>query len=143
MQYILGIVFMLISSIGISQDIVEWDVHYNQDSSEVHFTATIADGWHLYSQHVDIEFGPIPTQFEIQPSEGVTLEGEVQEPTPYTEVDPNFDEELSFFKYSVTFIQEVTTSSTDASISGSITYMVCNDSMCMPPTDYFFEIELK
>ncbi|TNF24492.1 MAG: thiol:disulfide interchange protein, partial [Bacteroidetes bacterium] len=49
-------------------DPVKWKTETKRLSAteaELVFSATIEDGWHLYSQHLD-EGGPIPTTFTFQ-----------------------------------------------------------------------------
>lgn len=119
-----------------------WNYLYNPASEEVQITAEIAEGWHLYSQHIDNELGPIPTSFEFQENPAVQLIGETVEPESIKEYDPNFEGDLNFFKDEVTFVQKVKLQR-PTTILGTVTFMVCNDVMCLPPVDELFKIEIQ
>lgn len=103
-------------------------------------TATIDEGWHVYSQHLDNDEGPIATEFnwgEQVENIGVTEEGE-----PHVEYDPNFMMDLAFFEGTADFIQKVKPKGRETNITADLYYMVCNDEMCLPPTPVDFEIDL-
>lgn len=140
MSRILGIAFLFITFSSFSQKVVKWNNSVEKD--QITFTANIEDGWHLYSQHLEIEFGPIPTSFTFEENSSLDFIGSIEEPTPYKEFDSNFDEELTFFKNQVSFTQKFH-SKTETTLKGHVTYMVCNATMCLPPTDEYFEIEIK
>jgi thiol:disulfide interchange protein DsbD len=111
---------------------------------ELSFKADIDEGWHLYSQHLP-EGGPIPTSFSFEKdSLNFELIGEVREPDPIKEYDPNFEMELLFFGKEAVFTQKIKILSQDTfTIKGSLEFMVCNDKMCLPPevVEYKFYIE--
>ena len=44
---------------------------------EVHMTATINSGWHLYAQNVGVE-GPLPTSFAFTRNPLLSLDGKVK-----------------------------------------------------------------
>lgn len=115
---------------------------YNQKTKNIEMTATIADGWHLYSQHISNEIGPVPTAFKFSTNENVTLSGDVKEPKAIQEYDENFEATLDFFKEKVTFQQKAEAKNT-VEQEIIITYMVCNDVMCLPPVDQKFVVEIK
>lgn len=142
----LRILFLLyISTISVccyGQNKVEWSVAVDNESSTVLVRADIAEGWHLYSQHINNEIGPIPTTIEFVPNSDYTLIGNTKEPESLKAYDPNFEGELNFFKDEVVFAQQVKASKS-AVIEGVITYMVCNDVMCLPPRDELFTIKFE
>lgn len=139
---LLTLFFSFLSYWSVCQDQVNWNYAYNPVSAELEITATIANGWHLYSQHIANEIGPIPTSFEFEENRAVKLIGQTAEPESIKEYDPNFEGELNFFKDEVTFVQKVEVES-PTEIHGTVTFMVCNDVMCLPPVDEFFKIEVK
>lgn len=99
----------------------------------VSFTAKIEPGWHLYSQNLPSDEGPIATSFYFNTTNGVDLLGKVTEPKPKKEYDPNFDMELTFFDNEVTFTQKIKLTQSTGLIEGELEFMVCNDKMCLPP----------
>jgi thiol:disulfide interchange protein DsbD len=142
MKLVLLFFLLLITTSVFSQEKVIWSNVYNQKSKTIEMTATIVEGWHLYSQIKSEEIGPVPTSFAFTSNELVTLTGSVSEPKPYQEFDPNFETTLNFFKDKVTFSQKAVASQTTTQ-EIIISFMVCNSIMCMPPIDQKFTVEIK
>lgn len=142
MKGILLIISTFVSLLSFGQDEVAWDFSFNNETSAIEIHAVIQDGWHLYSQEIDNDLGPIPTFFEFKTNESFKLVGKTNEPTPIKEYDENFEGELNFFKNEVVFSQKIDNVSA-SSVEGVVTYMVCNDVMCMPPVDLEFTITIK
>ena len=143
MKYTLSfIAIAILSFTGFSQSHVEWDFSFDSEKKVVLAEAKIEEGWHLYSQNAVNEFGPIPTAFEFVPNDNFELIGSTVEPEPIKEFDPNFEEELFFFEDEVTFEQALKVSD-ETILEGIVTYMVCNETMCMPPIDVEFRIEVS
>lgn len=140
MRILFLFLLFLIPLTSVSQKQVNWV--FTVEGDEFIATAEIAEGWHLYSQHINNEIGPIATSFQFDEVDGVKLLGKTIEPESIKEYDPNFEGELNFFKDQVTFKQKMK-SDKSVTLSGSVTYMVCNDTMCLPPTDEFFTITIN
>lgn len=141
MKYTL-ILFLLSQTISLglfAQDKVVWSTVFNSKSTELVFTAKIADGWHLYSQFIQKDVGPVPTQFTFATEDSLALVGKIAESKSIQEYDENFEAELSFFIKEATFKQKIKKGS-KGDFSGYITYMVCNDVTCLPPVDKDFRI---
>jgi thiol:disulfide interchange protein DsbD len=77
------------------------DTEYNLIAS-----ATIDDGWHLYSQSVP-EDGPIPTTFLYKANAGYELIGATQEEAGHTVDDPVFQMRITFFEDRAEFRQRI------------------------------------
>ena len=142
MKGILLIVSILLSVVSFGQEKITWNFSFDQESSTIRIEADIEEGWHLYSQSLENEFGPIPTKFAFVTHENFKLVGSTIEPQPIKEYDENFEGDMSFFKDNVSFVQKVEDISA-SSIEGIVTYMVCNDEMCMPPVDLEFTITIN
>lgn len=107
-------------------------------------TAKIEKGWHLYSQSLPSDDGPIATEFTFPEGDNYTLVGKVKEPKAKTEYDPNFDMDLNYFEEEVTFIQKIKTTSTATfNLTAEVYFMVCDAEKCLPPeyVDLEFTIE--
>ncbi|MES2555735.1 MAG: protein-disulfide reductase DsbD domain-containing protein [Bacteroidota bacterium] len=141
MKYILLVLITSLSTWVFSQEKVSWAVSYNAAEHQVEFRATIADGWHLYSQFIQNDIGPVPTAFVFDENETVKWSGNVQEPEAIHAYDENFEASLDFFKNQAVFTRKVSTGS-KGTITGYITYMVCNEIMCLPPVDESFSITI-
>ncbi len=124
-----------------AQEVVDWKVEYNNIENTIELKAFIKNGWHLYSQHIENNVGPVPTSFTFKSSDDFQLFGQVMEPAPIKKYDENFEATLDFFEKEVVFLQKIEVSK-NTQIEGKITFMVCNEAMCLPPVDYKFKIEL-
>ncbi|MFT6922013.1 MAG: hypothetical protein ACJA1C_001011 [Crocinitomicaceae bacterium] len=142
MKGIVLIISILLSAVAFGQEKITWSFSFDQELSAITIDADIEEGWHLYSQVLNNEFGPIPTKFEYVTNESYKLVGGTVEPQPIKEYDENFEGDMSFFKDNVSFVQKVENTNA-SSIEGVVTFMVCNDEMCMPPVDLEFSITIK
>lgn len=115
---------------------VKWDIKIeNRDERtiDLFFTATIDDGYHLYSVDVP-EDGPLPTEFIFENPFGFELVDEAIEiTTPVEEFDDVFELDIKFFEHEATFKQTIKLTSEEAQIPvvGEIAYMVCNNVGCV------------
>jgi hypothetical protein len=142
MKYgLLVLIMTFFSGLAFSQDKVKWTVTYNEAEKQIEFRADIAEGWHLYSQFIQNDIGPVPTAFVFNDNSRITRVGKVAEPTPIHAYDENFEASLDFFKDKAVFTQKVAPGSKGV-VSGYITYMICNEIMCLPPVDVEFTITI-
>lgn len=115
---------------------VKWQIQTEANKDrivEIFFTATIDDGYHLYSVNVP-EDGPLPTEFIFENQDGFELEGEaVEVTTPFEEFDDVFEMDIKYFEHEATFKQTIRLTSEEDQIPvvGEIAYMVCNDVGCV------------
>ena len=124
-----------------AQDKVQWSYSFNNEAKVIEISADIAEGWHLYSQNVTNDIGPVPTAFTFESNPSVKFIGKVSEPQPIQKYDENFEAMLDFFEEKVVFSQRVSVKE-NTTIHGTVTFMVCNETMCLPPVDKLFTIEL-
>lgn len=142
MKYLSLFSFILIHFAFFAQEKVEWKYSFNQEESTIEIHASIADGWHLYSQHLENEFGPVATSFTFQENPNVIFVGSTQEPKAIHEFDENFETDLNFFKNEVTFSQKIKVKKS-TEVNGTTTFMVCNETMCLPPIDKPFTLKVN
>ncbi|RFS24496.1 hypothetical protein DVR12_04610 [Chitinophaga silvatica] len=109
---------------------------------EVHATATIEKGWHLYAQEAGE--GPEPTSFKFTKNPLATLQGKVEEVGKlHKSFDKNFNSELKYYENNVDFVQKVTVKGKAATkVKGTVTFMVCDDHQCLPPKDIDFAVSV-
>lgn len=108
---------------------------------ELAMKASIESGWHVYAMELPSDEGPIPTSFSFENSSDFSLQGKVKEGKFKTSYDPNFAMELNYFDNSATFTQKIKRLNDNAfKAKGMLTFMVCNDKMCLPPEDVEFGI---
>ena len=105
------------------------------------FTASIEDGWHLYSTDL-AEGGPTSATINIDKIEGAELVGKL---TPGAGViekfDPMFDMTVRYFEIAATFTQKIKITAPEYKIEGYLQYGSCNDENCLPPTNYDFTLK--
>jgi len=106
-------------------------------------TASIEEGWHLYSQSVP-EDGPIATTFTYDNTNGgFTLEGVTVEEKGHTVDDPVFKMVITYFEESAVFKQKVKVEKGEQTIHGVVEFMVCDDQRCLPPTEVDLVFQLS
>lgn len=111
-------------------------------NDSVQIELSIPNGWHIYSMDSNPNIGPIPTEIIFEKNESIQLIGRPIEPEPMKKYDKNFQGDLLFFDDKVVFTQKIKIKES-TELKGTITYMMCNDSKCLPPIDKEFIINLK
>lgn len=100
-------------------------------------TAKLDDKWHLYSQLIEGDDGPIPTAFSFKDSLNTyQLIGKTREGKGHTLHDKVFNMVIKFFEKEAVFKQRINLL-TDKKLvlNESVYFMVCDDANCLPPTD--------
>lgn len=106
-------------------------------------TATLEDGWHIYSQFLE-EGGPLPTTISFTPSPEYTLVDKVKEEgVAVKSYDKTFMMDIVWYARSVVFSQKVKLHAPLTIIQGKVEFMVCTDEMCLPPEVVSFNLETK
>ena len=127
-------------------DPVSWEVslYDNGDGTlDLDFKAEIEPGWHVYSQFLNPFDGPIPTSFTIETEGVTTADTAAAECEPHLEYDPNFMMDLLFFEEETHWVHTLSfPGAIPASVKGYLTFMVCDESKCLPPEDVDFEVAL-
>lgn len=130
-------------------DPVDWSYsvkYLDGNKAELQVTATIEDHWHVYSIDIPETSPVIGTEITVKESSSFALNGPLKEPKPVEEYDPNFEETLKWHEHKATFTQPIKIlSEKDFTITGELMFMVCNESMCLPPEyiDISFDIKGK
>jgi len=111
---------------------------------EIHMTATIAKGWHIYSQSTP-DGGPAATAITFSKNPLLSLPGDVQEAGKLEEHhEPLFGVDVKQYSDKVDFLQVVKIKGNAKTvIKGSVEFMVCNNKACLPPKSVDFSISLK
>ena len=144
----LSITFIAIAivSFGQIENPVTWSFssrNTGADESELVISATIDNGWHMYSQFI-AEGGPVPTSFKFTPSADYELVGKVKEVTKATKAfEKAFNMEIAYFANKAVFVQKIKPKKAKISIKGAVNFMLCNDEQCLPPDEKTFEIAVK
>lgn len=142
------VILTMLSSFAVIAQIeepVKWSFSANQtgeDTYELKFTANIDKGWTVYSQFTSDD-GPVPTAINYE-SEDFEKLGESEESGhKKAGYDKMFEVDVVKFLADEPFVitQKIRSKSTKA-ISGYLTYMTCDDTKCLPPTDVDFNFDL-
>jgi thiol:disulfide interchange protein len=147
-KIVLSFVF-LCCILGLSAQILKpakWSFS-NHQISDTEFnlvlTATIDNGWHLYSQFI-AEGGPVPTSFKFKPSPDYALVGIVTEsPKPKKIYEKSFGMDVAFFEGKAVFTQKVKLKVPNTKVKGSLEFMMCDDNQCLPPEVLDFSFDVK
>lgn len=105
--------------------------------------AKIDPKWHVYSQFVK-DGGPIPTSLTFDANKDIQILGKPTETggKVHDGYEEMFQMDVKYFENSMTVVQKVKVLK-DTKLTGTLQYMVCDDSKCLPPEDVVFEFELK
>jgi thiol:disulfide interchange protein DsbD len=136
------LLYLFIAHSVYSQNVVQWSASFVKETSEVVINAKIDKNWHLYSQYISPNAGPVPTSIKFKKNKKVKLKGRPKEDNVHVMYDENFMAHISVFDENAVFRQKVKLKkSTDLEIS--ITYMVCDKTRCLPPKEEKLSIKLE
>jgi DsbC/DsbD-like thiol-disulfide interchange protein len=113
---------------------------------EVHLTATIDDGWHLYSQQQPNEAVAHPTEIKFARNPFLILDGK---PRELGKLDKWEDKGTGIqayqYEHSVDFVQTLKArgmAKVKATVTGTLTFQTCTNEMCLPPRTDNFTVNL-
>lgn len=125
---------LALSFMSFSQDHIEWSGKYDKVTQKAILTAKLDEGWHVYSQTTDESVGPVATKFKLDKNKLLIIESPMIEPESIDAYDKNFEGNVRYFEKQVSFEQKITAMETTGA-TYTITYMICNEEMCLPPVD--------
>ena len=131
-----------------AQSPVSWSFNSKKISEktyEVHLTANIQSGWHLYSQDQPSDAIAIPTSVTINNNPLLKLDGKVKEVGSMEKFnDKNLGISAHQYSNKVDFVQVVKIkSNAKTNVSGSVEFQTCDDKKCLPPKTVDFNVALK
>ena len=150
MKKLLAASFLLLFATFASAQMVKNPVSWTATSKkiadktyEIHLTATLPGGWHIYSQKTP-EGGPIPTEISFTKNPLVTLKGEAKEMGKMEKkFEPLFGVDVMQFSNKVNFVQVVNLkANVKTSVEVAVEFMVCDDTQCLPPSTKKFTVAL-
>ena len=125
---------------------VTWHVTTSRTGTNTHqlvIEAYIDEGWVIYGMNTP-EGGPEATSFDFEKTESIELLGTTTEKVPaISKFEPLFDTQVLKFSQKATFLQSVNRHGTENVVKGSVRYMACDGTKCIPPTDVPFIALLK
>ena len=150
-SFILTFVLIPICAFGQIYEPVTWTYSKQQISEskyELIFEADIEEGWAIYSNDIknngvdcDIEICPLPVSFLFDESNGFVLVDNLIEDkeNKKSSFDPIFQMEVTKFSKKAIFRQVIELINDNVIVSGYLTFMTCDDTKCLPPTDVDFK----
>lgn len=145
-KIIFSLFLTVLAGVVFGQDPVSWSYEAKKksaDTYEIVITAEVDAPWHLYSQNTG-KGGPIPTTIKFKTNPLVSVTGKVNEVGKLEKTyDKNFKTNVLYYSEKVQFVQTVKLKGkVKTNVSGTVEYMVCDDSQCLPPTKKNFDLKL-
>lgn len=147
------VIFFLMMAMGISAvnaqlNPVSWSFTSKkiaEKTYEIHLTATMQSGWHLYSQVQPEDAIAIPTGFKLNSNPLMSLEGKIKEVGKMQKFhDAKLDLSANQYADKVDFVQVVKLkANVKTNLTGSVEYQTCDDKKCLPPRTVNFSIVVK
>jgi len=112
---------------------------------ELHMTATIQKGWHLYSQTQPEDAIAIPTGFKINSNPLLAIDGKIKEEGKMEKFhDAKLELSANQYSNKVDFVQVVKLkANARTNVTGTVEFQTCNDEKCLPPKKVNFTIDLN
>ncbi len=148
MRLVVFLVAALFSSVVYGQDPVKWTFKKEQVSNtefDLVFTAKIDKGWNTYSMYTE-DNGPVPTALTYESKKGITLVGKaIESGEKKAGMDDIFGVNVIKFLPSKPYVikQRIKVTDPKQPLTGYLSYMVCNDVTCLPPSDVDFSFDFK
>ena len=110
---------------------------------EIVFTASIEQGWHVYSTDLG-DGGPISATFNTDKLTGTQLDGKLRPVgKEIASFDKLFEMDVRYFEHTAQFVQKLKLTGGDYQVTGYLEYGACNDENCLPPTQVEFSFSGK
>ena len=127
-----------------AQEPVKWAITAVQQPGawDLVFTASIDDGWYVYSQENFGDEGPMPTAFAFDTVPYFTLSGTTAETGDHKKegIDPVFQMKVKKYAGHAVFTQRIQTDAPERPVTGRFDFMTCNDEACIFPDPVYFTI---
>jgi thiol:disulfide interchange protein DsbD len=152
MRTIVAIVFLMVAgnaavkAQGIA-DPTAWTYEVKQESPNIYsliFHLKLQTGWHIWALKPGGDGFEIPPSFTFtKDSSAFILLGPVKEMgDKISALVPGMPEKVNYFAGKVDFVQQIMVKG-KRTIKGTHQYQVCNDNICLPPTDKEFSFEIN
>ncbi|MBW0178663.1 protein-disulfide reductase DsbD domain-containing protein [Sediminibacterium sp.] len=148
-KFIYTVLFTILAGAVTAQikDPVSWTFEAKKktaDTYEVVLSANIQGKWHIYSQKTG-KGGPIPTKVSFKANPLLNITGAVKEVGKVEKIyDEIFQTDVLYLSNKVQYVQTVKLKGkAKTNITGTIEYMVCDDTQCLPPAKKSFDIKLQ
>lgn len=120
--------------------------HVSGNEYDIVFSASIQNGWYVYSQYLESDDGPVPTFFEFTLPTGVQKIGKTNESgNKKSGFDPVFKMNVTKYAKKAIFKQRIKVEDPYRvyNIKGAWEFMTCNDTKCLAPSYTEFKLKTK
>ena len=142
---VVAVLFTLTGAFAQIHTPVKWSVASKKISNSeavIFIKATIDQGWHIYGQNVP-DGGPISTSFTFSTAKEYSLNGKVAAPAPQSKYEKEFKMNVPYYAKEVVFQQKVKLNGKQATVKGTVEFMACDKTQCLPPDEYSFNVTIK
>lgn len=144
---LLAVACLLSGSTTIAQSPVNWSFtskKIDDSKYEIHLTAKIKNGWHVYATKQPSSAIAFPTTIKFGKNPFVELRGAVKESGDMHKItEPELETESWQFAQEVSFIQVVKLKKKiKTNLTGTIEFQACTDKHCLPAKTVRFDIPL-
>ena len=130
----------------VSDDPTNWQYELKKKSAteyQIIFHLDIKEGWHIWSLHPGGDGFEIAPTFTVDNNPNVKTNGAVTEKGKATTTTmEGIDGKITYLSGKIDYVQNITVTG-KTKITGKHMYQVCNDKMCLRPTDKDFVLEIK
>ena len=149
-KYISLIVVLFFTVIKSKAQIIEgakWSFNVEQKENGIAtliFKAKTNEKFHIYSQFLPSNDGPIATTFTFKATNDYECIGKVEEGTAVEAMDEAFQMKVRYFVGEVVFKQKIKVKAEKHfKVTGVLNYMACDNMKCLPPTDVEFTFDIN
>ncbi|MES2776589.1 MAG: protein-disulfide reductase DsbD domain-containing protein [Bacteroidota bacterium] len=111
---------------------------------EVHITATIDAGWHVYTLDHSADVG-VATSVTFKTNPLAAADGKLLAKGKAVKMkDPSTGEMVKFYENTIDIVQVFKLkANVKTNITGEVEFMTCDDKQCLPPTTKTFSVNLQ
>ena len=149
LKYIIAVVFFLTSGAGYAQMIKDnsvWKFEAKKISGnnyDIIAHLSLEKGWHVYSLKPGGDGSLIPPSITVDENAKIKLSGALKEKGVLVSKNIEGTEgKVNMYSGKVDYSQRVAITG-GTIVTGSYTYQVCNDNLCLPPTTKRYTIAIK
>lgn len=128
------------------KDVISWKsaVQKTGDSTfKVTVSATIKEGWHIYTANPGGDGSQIPTKVSFSKNPSIRLNGKVVvDGKVHTEEIKELDYSINYYKNKVTFTQQLVASANTV-LKGAVDFQICDDQKCLNPATENFQLKIE
>jgi hypothetical protein len=138
---------LLLSLFTYAQSPVSWSFTAKKIADkkyEVHLTATVQQGWHLYSQVQPEDAVVNPTSFVFSANPLLAVEGKIKETGKMEKFhDAKLGISANQYAGTVDFVQVIKLKAkAKTNLAGTVEFQTCDDKKCLPPKKVNFSIAI-